>query len=168
MISHFILIIVLTIRGLSQIIFPTVSVIMTLRGGGGGWESEGVTLTNQECFFFTRRGLAIARENVGRRPQVLQKALHPKHYAEVLATEGNSWRAAADEEEEEEQQQQEDTEDRGGESGDDKCMVCGEKEEDDVDIEDWVPCEMCSQWIHSKCIPSNHPYSISHADFHLQ
>ena len=70
--------------------------------------------------------------------------------------------AAADEEEEEEQ---EDTEDSGGESGDDKCMVCGEKEEDDVDIEDWVACEMCSQWIHSK-IPSNHPYSISHADFH--
>ena len=95
-----------------------------------------------------------------------KKALHPKHYAEVLATEGNSWRAAADEEEEEEQQQQEDTEDSGGESGDDKCMVCGEKEEDDVDIEDWVACEMCSQWIHSKCIPSNHPYSISHADFH--
>ena len=29
------------LRGLSQIIFPTVSVIMTLRGGGG---SEGVTL----------------------------------------------------------------------------------------------------------------------------
>ena len=73
--------------------------------------------------------------------------------------------AAADEEEEEEQkeEQQEDTEDNGGESGDDKCMVCGEKEEDDVDIEDWVACEMCSQWIHSKCIPSNHP---SHADFH--
>ena len=75
--------------------------------------------------------------------------------------------AAADEEEEEqEQEQQKDTEDSGGESGDDKCMVCGEKEEDDVDIEDWVACEMCSQWIHSKCIPSNHPYSISHADFH--
>ena len=31
------------VRGLSQIIFPTVSVIMTLRGGGGGG-SEGVTL----------------------------------------------------------------------------------------------------------------------------
>ena len=30
-----------SVRGLSQIIFPTVSVIMTLRGGGG---SEGVTL----------------------------------------------------------------------------------------------------------------------------
>ena len=73
--------------------------------------------------------------------------------------------AAADEEEEQEEEQ-EDTEDSGGESGDDKCMVCGEKEEDDVDIEDWVACEMCSQWIHSKCIPSNHPYSISHADFH--
>ena len=68
--------------------------------------------------------------------------------------------------EEREEEQQEDTEDSGGESGDDKCMVCGEKEEDDVDIEDWVACEMCSQWIHSKCIPSNHPYSISHADFH--
>ena len=54
--------------------------------------------------------------------------------------------------EEQEEEQQEDTEDSGGESGDDKCMVCGEKEEDDVDIEDWVACEMCSQWIHSKCI----------------
>ena len=29
------------LRGLSQIVFPTVSVILTLRGGGG---SEGVTL----------------------------------------------------------------------------------------------------------------------------
>ena len=76
--------------------------------------------------------------------------------------------AAADEveEEEQEEEQPEDTEDSGAESGDDKCMVCGEKEEDDVDIEDWVACEMCSQWIYSKCIPSNHPYSISHADFH--
>ena len=69
---------------------------MMLRGGGG---SEGVTLTNCSCtevepsgFFFTRRGLAIARENVRRRPQVL---LHPKHYAEVLATEGNSWRSSS-------------------------------------------------------------------------
>ena len=44
--------------------------------------------------------------------------------------------AAEDEEEEEEQEeqeeQQEDTEDSGGESGDDKCMVCGEKEEDEL------------------------------------
>ena len=99
-----------------------------------------------------------------------KKALHPKHYAEVLATEETVGEAAADEEEDEEEeqeqeQQQEDTEDSGGGSGDDKCMVCGEKEEDDVDIEDWVACEMCSQWIHSKCIPSNHPYP-SHADFH--
>ena len=67
---------------------------MMLSGG-----SVGVTLTNCSCtqvepsvFFFTRRGLAIARENVGRRPQVL---LHPKHYAEVLATEGNSWRSSS-------------------------------------------------------------------------
>ena len=55
---------------------------------------------------------------------------------------------AADEEEEEQEQEQEeqqqDTEDSGGESGDISvwCMVCGEK--DDVDIEDWVACEMCS------------------------
>ena len=78
--------------------------------------------------------------------------------------------AAADEEEEEEEEQQqqqqqeeeqhEDPADSRGESGDDKCMVCGEREEDDEDIEDWVACEMCSQWIHSKCIPSNHPYSF--------
>ena len=75
--------------------------------------------------FFTRRGLAIARENVGRRPQVLQKTLHPKHYAEVLAQRETVGEAAADNEEEEEQveqEQQEDTEDSGGESGDDKCQ----------------------------------------------
>ena len=92
------------------------------------------------------------------------KALHMQKYLQQRETVGE---AAADEEEEEEQEeQQEDTEDSGEESGDDKCMVYGEREEDDVDIEDWVACEMCSQWIHSKCIPSNHPYSISHADFH--
>ena len=50
-----------------------------------------------------------------------------------------------EEQEEQEEEQQKDTEDSGGERGDDKCMVCGEKEEDDVDIEDWVACEMCSQ-----------------------
>ena len=63
--------------------------------------------------------------------------------------------AAADEEEEEQEQeqeeQQEDTEDSGGESGDDKCMVCGEREEDDVDIEDWVACEMCSSILYITC-----------------
>ena len=97
-----------------------------------------------------------------------KKALHPKHYAEVLVKQRKTvGEAAADEEEEEEQEeeQEEDTGDSGGESGDDKCMVCGEKEENDVDIEDWMACEMCSQWIHSKCIPSN-PYSLSHAVFH--
>ena len=102
---------------------------------------------------------------------MLQKSPAPKaqsimqKYLQQRETVGE---AAADEEDEEEQEeeQQEDTEEGGGESGDDKCIVCGEKEEDDVDIEDWVACEMYSQWIHSKCIPSNHPYSISHADFH--
>ena len=51
-----------------------------------------------------------------------------------------------------------------GEDGD-KCMVCGERE-DDVDVEDWVACEICSVWIHSNCIPPDHPYSISDADFY--
>ena len=43
------------LRGLSQIIFPTVSVIMTLRGGGGGG-SEGVTL-----IFYLRHTLTFGR-----------------------------------------------------------------------------------------------------------
>ena len=54
---------------------------MMLKGGG----SEGVTLTNCSCMevepsvvFFTGRGLAIARVNVGMRPQVLQKSPAPK------------------------------------------------------------------------------------------
>ena len=34
------------------------------------------------------------------------------------------------------------------------CVVCGQKEEDDKEVEDWVACEACSQWIHAaKCIP---------------
>ena len=91
--------------------------------------------------------------------------LHPKHYAEVLATEETVGEAAADEEEEEQEQeeQQEDTEDSGGESGDDKCMVCGEREEDDVDIEDWVACEICSLWIHLSSYPP-----IIHTLYHVQ
>ena len=135
-----------------------------------------MTLTNCSCaevepgvFFSSQEeGWPLPEKTSEGDHRCYKKALHPKHYAEVQReTVGE---AAADEEEEEEkqeqQEQQEDTEDSGGESGDDKCMVCGEREEDDVDIEDWVACEMCSQWIHSKCIPSNHPYSISHADFH--
>ena len=58
-----------------------------------------------------------------------------------------------------------DSEESEGEDGD-KCMVCGEREEDDVDVEDWVACESCSGWIHSKCIPPDHPYLIADADFY--
>ena len=88
---------------------------------------------------------------------MLQKSPAPKALCRSTCNRGKQlekqqqMKEEEDEEEEEQQQQQEDTEDSGG----DKCMVCGEKEEDDVDIEDWVACEMCSQWIHSKCIPSN-------------
>ena len=119
---------------------------------------------NQAFFFFTRRGLAIAREN--RRPHGATKKPCTQSIMQKYLQQRETVGEAAADEEEEQEEQQEDTEDSGGESGDDKCMVCGEREEDDVDIEDWVACEMCSQWIHSKCIPSNHPYSISHADFH--
>ena len=113
-----------------------------------------MTLTNQAFFFHKKRAGYRQRK---RWKDTTGAAKKPCTQSITVGE------AAADEEEEEEQ---EDTEDSGGESGDDKCMVCGEKEEDNVDIEDWVACEMCSQWIHSKCIPSNHPYSISHADFH--
>ena len=126
-----------------------------------------MTLTNQ-AFFSQEEGWPLPEKTLEGDHRCCKKALHPKHYAEDLQQRETVGEAAADEEEEEEQEeeQQEDTEDSGGESGVDKFMVCGEKEEDDVDIEDWVACEMCSQWIHSKCTPSNHPYSISHADFH--
>ena len=45
-----------------------------------------------------------------------KKAMHPKYYAEVLATAGEA-AAGEKEEEEQEEEQQEDTEDSGGESG---------------------------------------------------
>ena len=40
------------------------------------------------------------------------------------------------------------------------CMVCGQKEDDEEKVEDWVACEACSQWIHAKCIPVDHPFSL--------
>ena len=84
---------VYVVRGLSQIIFPTVSVIVTLRGGGG-WESEGVTLTNQ-TFFSQEEGWLLPEKTLEEDHRCCKKNLHPKHYAEVLATEGNSWRSSS-------------------------------------------------------------------------
>ena len=46
------------------------------------------------------------------------------------------------------------------------CMVCGQKEDDDKEVEDWVACEACSQWIHAKCIPVDHPFSLEDPDFY--
>ena len=93
--SSIFLLIIGPVRGLSQIIFPTVSVIMTLRGGGGGWESEGVTLTNQAFFFSQEEGWPLPEKTLEGDHRCCKKALHPKHYAEVLATEGNSWRSSS-------------------------------------------------------------------------
>ena len=122
--------------------------------GGGGGGSEGVTLTNCSCmevepsFFFSQEeGWPLPEKtSEGDHRCYCTQSIMQK-YLQQRETVGEA--AADEEEEEEEQQQQEDTEDSGGESGDDKCMVYGEREEDDVDIEDWVACEMCSQWIHS-------------------
>ena len=127
-----------------------------------------MTLTNQACFFHKKRAGHCQRKRWKETTGAAKKPCTQSIIQKYLQQRETVGEAATDEEEEQEQEeeQQEDTEDSGGESGDDKCMVCGEKEEDDVDIEDWVACEMCSQWIHSKCIPSNYPYSISHADFH--
>ena len=138
-----------------------------------------MTLTNCSCteiepsvvFFHKKRAGHCQRKRQKETTGATKKPCTQSIMQKYLQQRETVGEAAADEEEEEEEEQeqeeqQEDTEDSGGESGDDKCMVCGEREEDDVDIEDWVACEMCSQWIHSKCIPSNHPYSISHADFH--
>ena len=44
-------------------------------------------------------------------------------------------------------------------------IVCGQKE-DDEEVEDWVACEACSQWIHAKCIPVDHPFSLEDPDFY--
>ena len=73
---------------------PEVSVIMTLRGGGG-WESEGVMLTNQACFFSQEEGWPLPEKTLEEDHRCCKKALRPKHYAEVLATEGNSWRSSS-------------------------------------------------------------------------
>ena len=140
---------------------------MTLRGGGG-LGVLGRDAKQPSIFFSQEEGWPLPEKIWKKTTGAAKKPCTQSIMQKYLQQRETVGEAAADEEEEEEQEeeQQEDTEDSGGESGDDKCMVCGEKEEDDVDIEDWVACEMCSQWIHSKCIPSNHPYSISHADFH--
>ena len=118
-----------------------------------------MTLTNQALFFSQEEGWPLPEKTLEGDHRCCKKALHPKHYAEVLATEGNSWRAAADEEEEEEEQQQEDTVDSGRESGDDKCMVCGEM---------WT---LKTGW-HVKCVHSGYILSayppIIHTLYHMQ
>ena len=48
------------------------------------------------------------------------------------------------------------------------CMVCGGREEDDSDVEQWVTCDTCSKWVHAKCIQPTHPYSIFDTDFYCQ
>ena len=67
-----------------------------------------------------------------------------------------------EEEEQEQEEQQEDTEDSGGESGDDKCMVCGEKR---------MIWTLKTGW-HVKCVHSGYILSayppIIHTLYHMQ
>ena len=140
---------------------------MTLRGGGG-WESEGVTLTNQAFFFFTRRGLAIARENVGRRPQVLQKSPAPKALCSSTCNRGKQL----------EKQQQMKRKKKNKKKNNKKILRTVEERVGMISV--WCVGRRkrmmwtlktgwhvkCGHSGYTKCIPSNHPYSISHADFH--
>ena len=75
--------------------------------------------------------------------------------------------AAADEEEEEEQEeeQQEDTRTVEERVGMISVWCVGRRKRMMWTLKTGWHVK-CAQWIHSKCIPSNHPYSISHADFH--
>ena len=70
---------------------------MTLRGGGGGWESEGVTLTKQALllFFSQEEGWPLPEKTLEEDHRCCKKSPAPKDYAEVLATEGNSWRSSS-------------------------------------------------------------------------
>ena len=45
-------------------------------------------------------------------------------------------------------------------------MVCHGTEDNDIDVEDYVACETCSQWIHAKCIPCDHPCSPADDNFY--
>ena len=118
-----------------------------------------MTLTNCSCaevepsiFFHKKRAGHCQRKRWKETTGATKKPCTQSIMQKYLKQRETVGEAAADEEEEEEEEEQEeqeeeqqdDTEDSGGESGDDKCMVCWEKEEDDVDIEDWVACEMCS------------------------
>ena len=121
-----------------------------------------MTLTNQAFFFSQEEGWPLPEKTLeekttGASKKPCTQSIMQK-YLQQRETVGE---AAAYEEEEEEQQ--EDTEDSGGKSGDDKCMLCGEKEEDDMDIEDWVACKC----VHSGYILSAYP-PIIHTLYHMQ
>ena len=62
-----------------------------------------MTLTNQAFFFSQEEGWPLPEKTLEEDHRCCKKALHPKHYAEVLATEETVGEAAADEEEEQEQ-----------------------------------------------------------------
>ena len=125
-----------------------------------------MTLTNQ-AFFFTHCQRKRWKETTGAAKKPCTQSIMQK-YLQQRETVGE---AEADEEEEEEQEeqeeqeeeQQEDTEDSGGESGDDKCMVCGEKER--------MMWTLKTGW-HVKCVHSGYILSayppIIHTLYHMQ
>ena len=44
-------------------------------------------------------------------------------------------------------------------------MVCRKGELEDEEVEMWVLCETCNNWMHEKCIPTMHAYGINDEQF---
>ena len=49
----------------------------------------------KRCFFSQEEGWPLPEKTLEGDHRCYKKALHPKHYVEVLATEGNSWRSSS-------------------------------------------------------------------------
>ena len=129
-----------------------------------------MALTNQ-AFFFTRRGLAIARENVGRRPQVLQKIPAPKALCRSTCNRGKQLekqqqmkRKKKKNKNKKNKKKNNKNEDSGGESGDDKCIWC-------VGRRKRMMWTLKTGW-HVKCVHSGYILSayppIIHTLYHMQ
>ena len=44
-------------------------------------------------------------------------------------------------------------------------IVCGKGEEDDYEVETWVLCDQCNNWMHEKCVPLYHIYDVDDDEF---
>lgn len=79
---------------------------------------------------------------------------------EMVIEEGIEEGTEGDIESEEDEEERTDHIEHVTDDEDELCIVCGKGETDDTLIETWVQCETCSNWLHEKCIPCNHVYSV--------